>query len=87
MKSSINGKAISDVEISNINIHGVWISIAQTEYFLPFTEYPWFKNANISQILNVQLLHESHLYWPQLDVDLEIDCLENPQRYPLISKK
>jgi hypothetical protein len=53
---------------------------------LPFAEYPWFKNANISQILNVQLLHESHLYWPQLDVDLEIDCLENPQQYPLISK-
>jgi hypothetical protein len=77
---------MGSVEISNINIHGVWVSIGQTEYFLPFAEYPWFKNANISQVLNVQLLHESHLYWPQLDVDLEINCLENPQHYPLISK-
>ena len=77
---------MSSVEISNINIHGVWVSIGQTEYFLPFAEYPWFKNANISQVLNVQLLHENHLYWPQLDVDLEIGCLENPQQYPLISK-
>ncbi len=78
---------MSSVEITNINIHGVWVSIGQMEYFLPFAEYPWFKNANISQILNAQLLHESHLYWPQLDVDLDIDCLENPQQYPLISKK
>jgi hypothetical protein len=77
---------MDSVEISNINVHGVWISIGQTEYFLPFTEYPWFKVANISQILNVQLLHENYLYWPQLDVDLEIDCLENPQHHPLISK-
>jgi hypothetical protein len=59
---------MASVEISNINVHGVWVSVRQTEYFLPFTEYPWFKSANIGQILNVQLLHENHLYWPQLDL-------------------
>jgi hypothetical protein len=26
------------------------------------------------------------LYWPDLDVDLEIDNLENPEKYPLKSK-
>jgi len=26
------------------------------------------------------------LYWPELDVDLEIDNLENPEKYPLKSK-
>jgi len=30
-----------------------------------------------------QLLHGYHLYWPDLDVDLEIDNLENPEKYPL----
>jgi hypothetical protein len=29
------------------------------------------------------LLHGYHLYWPELDVDLEIDDLENPEKYPL----
>jgi len=29
------------------------------------------------------LLHGYHLYWPELDVDLEIDNLENPEKYPL----
>jgi len=32
------------------------------------------------------LLHGYHLYWPELDVDLEIDNLENPEKYPLKSK-
>jgi hypothetical protein len=26
------------------------------------------------------------LYWPDLDIDLEIDNLENPEKYPLKSK-
>jgi hypothetical protein len=31
-------------------------------------------------------LHGYHLYWPDLDVDLEIDNLKNPEKYPLKSK-
>ncbi len=26
------------------------------------------------------------LYWPQLDVDLAVESIERPERYPLISK-
>jgi hypothetical protein len=29
------------------------------------------------------LLHGYHLFWPELDIDLEIDNLENPSKYPL----
>jgi hypothetical protein len=32
------------------------------------------------------MLHGFHLYWPELDIDLEIDNLENPEKYPLKSK-
>jgi hypothetical protein len=32
----------------------------------------------------VQLLHKNHLYWPDLDVDLDIDSLEHPEDYPLV---
>jgi len=85
MKSSINGKTILGAEVSHIDNHGMWVAVGSMEYFLPFVEYPWFKDATISRILDVQLLHESHLYWPQLDVDLEIECIQNPQQYPLIS--
>ncbi|WP_420886735.1 DUF2442 domain-containing protein [Candidatus Kuenenia stuttgartensis] len=29
---------------------------------------------------------DSHLHWPDLDIDLEIDSLENPEKYPLVYK-
>jgi len=78
------GKKNSEVEVSHINAHGLWLCIKDKEYFLPYSDFPWFKEGKIKEILNVQLLHGYHLYWPELDIDLEIDSLENPQSYPLI---
>lgn len=75
----------SEIEILNISIHGIWLYVRGKEYFLPHQEYPWFQNARLSEIHNVQLLHGKHLYWPELDVDLSINSLENPEKYPLVS--
>ncbi len=84
MKSLPRGKGISGVEIEGISKNGIWIFITEREYFLPFSEYPWFKNGKLSEIYNVSLLHGTHLYWPDLDVDLELASLQNPEQYPLI---
>ena len=86
MKSTKHGKSTSVAEVSNISAHGFWLLIQDREYFLPFDEYPWFKTANISQILNVKLNHDHHLHWPDLDVDLEVESLANPTKYPLLYK-
>ena len=83
MKSLENGKTISNPEITNISEHGFWILLDKKEYFLPFAKYPWFKDAKISSLINVELLHGHHLHWPELDVDLSIEILDNPERYPL----
>lgn len=87
MKSQKLGKNTSEVEILNISKNGVWILIGDREYFLPFQEFPWFKSANISEIHNVKLIHQTHLHWPDLDVDLDIKSFENIESYPLISKE
>lgn len=84
MKLKAPGKNISEIEVLNVSIHGFWLYVHGKEYFMPYDEYPWFKDAKMSEIFTVQLLHQSHLYWPQLDVDLEIKSLENPEQYPLI---
>jgi hypothetical protein len=52
------------IEITNISIHGIWLYVKGKEYFLPYEDYPWFKDARLSEIQHVQLLHEDHLYWP-----------------------
>ena len=85
MKTTLEmpGKDTSAVEVTHIDSHGFWLFVQEKEYFLDFTEYPWFKDARINEITSVSLLHGHHLYWPSLDVDLELDCLQNPGKYPL----
>jgi hypothetical protein len=82
MKLSKHGKCIL-VSVENITPFGIWILVKEKEYFLSYKEFPYFKNETIGSIQNVELLHGYHLYWPDLDVDLEIDNLENPEKYPL----
>lgn len=74
---------VAPVEINIISKKGFWISVNEQEFFLPFSEYPWFAKATIEQIYDLQLLHGEHLYWKKLDVDLDVNSLKNPEAYPL----
>lgn len=85
MKSLKRGRSTS-VSVENISPFGIWLLVKGTEYFLRYESYPYFKDQTLRAIQNVQLLHGYHLYWEDLDVDLEIDNLENPEKYPLKSK-
>jgi hypothetical protein len=86
MKSKTAGKSTSKVEVLNISNHGFWIWVEGREHFLSFENFPWFKDAKLSSILNVKLPQPHHLYWPDLDVDLEMESIESPGKYPLIYK-
>jgi hypothetical protein len=85
MKSLKRGKYIL-ANVENITPFGIWLYLNKKEYFLSYKDYPYFKEQTIGSILNVRLLHGFHLYWPELDVDLELDNLENPEKYPMIDK-
>jgi len=87
MRSAQRGKFISEVEVTNISKHGFWLLIAGREFFLPFEEFPWFRDVPVGKLLNVELPHPHHLYWPELDVDLAVESIEHPERFPLISRK
>ncbi len=84
MKSTKRGKSTSVVEVTNVSIHGLWLYVGDREYFLSFDENPWFKKATIGQLSRVELLRDNHLHWPELDVDLELDAIKRPGKYPLI---
>jgi hypothetical protein len=85
MKSSKLGKNISKAEVQDITSRGLWLLVAGREYCLPFTEFPWFADAAVSDIYAVRLLHGKHLYWPKLDIDLAVESLQNLEKYPLVS--
>lgn len=86
MKLKEHGKNISNVEISAVTTNGLWIFVKGREYFLPFDEFPWFEKATIEDIMKVELFHGHHLYWKELDVDLDLNTLNNLEQHPLISK-
>ena len=86
MKSLKHGKNISSPEVTNISEHGFWLLLADKEYFLPFEQFPWFRTATIDQITTVTLESPSHLYWPDLDIDLSTTIIEHPEKYQLVSK-
>ena len=84
MKSKARGKNTLAVEVSNISAHGFWVLIGEREHFVGFKQNPWFKDATVAQILNVQIHHSHHLNWPDLDIDLELESLVQPGKYPLV---
>lgn len=65
---------------------GFWILIGEQELFAPFREFPWFRDASIGEITRVELPSPNHLYWPDPDIDLAVESLIHPERYPLVSR-
>ena len=86
MKSETLGTGTSEVEVTQISQHGIWLLLQEKEHFLSFEDFPWFKNASVSAIHNVVLLNARHLYWPVLDLDISLQSIEDPSSRPLIAK-
>jgi uncharacterized protein DUF2442 len=86
MTSGRPGTLTSAVEVTNISSNGFWLLIDETERFVPFKSFPWFKDARISELVKVELPSPHHVYWPELDVDLAVESIEHPERFPLVSR-
>lgn len=86
MSSAANGQGFPPVEVTNVSAHGFWLFVGEGEHFLSFADFPWFRDAVIVAITNVELPSSHHLYWPDLDIDLAVESIEHPEKYPLVSK-
>ncbi len=87
MTSEMNEKGNSQTVVSNISANGLWVLCGNREYFLPYDQFPWFKDAPIKHIFNLEEPHPGHLYWPDLDVDLSLEIIQHPEQFPLISEQ
>ncbi len=86
MSSEPRGIGTSTVEVTNVSAHGVWLLVREREMFMPYSEFPFFKDVPIGKILNVEEATPGHFYWPDLDVDLGVATIENPERFPLTAR-
>jgi hypothetical protein len=85
MKSELLGVSTLEVEVTNISRHGLWLMVGDEELFLPFEEFPWFKDAPLQVILNVERQGTDNLHWPAVDADLTVESIRHPEKYPLLS--
>ena len=81
-----HGAVTSTVEVTNVSPHGLWLLLDDREVFMPYEQFPWFREATIGKIVHVEVPSPNHLYWPELDVDLEVESILFPERYPLVSR-
>ena len=81
------GSFTSAVEVTNISRHGFWLWLGDRELFVSFAEFPWFADAPVAKILNVQRPAADHLHWPDLDVDLSVRSIEHPEDFPLQARR
>ncbi|MCK4577158.1 MAG: DUF2442 domain-containing protein [Candidatus Marinimicrobia bacterium] len=86
MSSQALGKNTSVSEVTNISKHGIWLLAHGKEFFMSYEDFPWFKDMPVGQIINIEEPTPGHFYWPDLDVDLGVESIEHPERFPLKAK-
>ena len=69
--------------ISDLDDNGFWLLTQEGEFFVPFERYPAFQKARVEQIFNFEQ-DDVAFYWPELDIDIELDALKHPEKYPLV---
>jgi len=80
------GSGTSAAEVTHVSRHGFWLLLDAEELLVPFESFPWFRQATIGQLVDVQWPSADHLHWPQLDVDLSVASIRNPDDFPLIAR-
>ena len=86
MSSSTHGMPASGTEVTHVSSHGVWLLADGRELFLSDDDFPWFEDAPIAKVINVEQVSPGHFEWPELDVDLGLDSIEHPEEFPLQAK-
>ena len=81
------GTDTSVPEVTHVSQHGLWLLLVDEELLLPFNKFPWFRQATIEQLSQIQRPTNDHLYWPMLDIDLSVASLRDPDAFPLVSRE
>jgi hypothetical protein len=81
-----HGNSTSPIEVTHISSNGVWLLTHDEELFMSYDDFPWFKSQQINSVINVTEQSPGHFYWPDIDVDLTLEIIRHPERFPLQAK-
>ncbi|MCQ8104082.1 DUF2442 domain-containing protein [Methylomonas sp. SURF-2] len=54
---------------------------------MSYDDFPWFKSQAVNAILHVEEPSPNHFYWPKIDIDLTLEMIKHPERFPLQTKQ
>lgn len=84
MRSNPTGIVTSGAEVTQLTPFGIWILVDGQEFFLAHDDFPWFRDAPIHEVWELEMDRSGNLHWPALDVDLERAALNGLEAYPLV---
>ena len=87
MRSLRNGRNTYPISVGAITPRGFSLMLGERELFLSFAQFPWFQEFTLRELTRVRRPSPQHLRWPEFDIDLDIDSVEHPKRYPLREKR
>lgn len=87
MSSLPHGRGTSETAVTDISPSGIWLLTGDEELFLSFEDFPWFKKATVEGVLNVVEETPGCFHWPDLDVDLGLEMIRHPDRFPLVARQ
>lgn len=73
-----------EVVVTTISKHGIWLLSASKELFIPFNEYPRFRDASVANIFHIEQPTPNRLHWPHLGMTVSLESL---RCFPLVSKQ
>lgn len=77
----------TSVSVLMINSQGLMLSVLGNDYFVSYNRLPWLQDARVADVLNVRMSGKHAIEWPALDIDLEVESLQHPERFPLVMKR
>ena len=81
------GIATSAAEVTHISRNGLWLLIDDEELLLSFVQIPVVpQGLRRTGVARRATRPRSHLYWPDLDIDLSVESIRRPEAFPLVSR-
>ena len=87
MKSERTGKSTYPVKVDGLTSRGFWLCLGERRIFASFRDLPWFKGFTMRELSAVRRPSPSHLRWPAFDIDLEVESILEPARYPRTERR
>ena len=87
MKYSRSGRSTLPVSVGGVNARGFWLVLGTKKVFVSYRAFPWFREFTARELAAVRRPAAYHLRWPEFDIDLAVESIEHPDRYPLVEKR